>query len=324
MCHFEESWLTNNQFRPSIWLRYVDDTFSLFDSKDTASRFLDFLNSRHPNIKFTMELEENREIPFLDVFIKRDHNTFSTTIHHKKTFTGLYTKWDSFTPRKYKVNLIRTLTYRCLRICSKSTLLQSALSDLTNSLLQNGYSRGVINCNVNDLLHKHKDKPSQPTLTVSKKDVTLVLPYLGLHSDVITRRLKSCVNKFYGFVNLRVVFQNTRRIKSFFPYKDRFNRSQKSKIVYKASCWDCDAFYIGKTKRRLHDRKTEHFKALTQIDHASAVAEHSISTGHNIKWDHFEILPSGQCDLQCKIKETLLIRDLKSALNENVGTLFFL
>ena len=60
--------------------------------------------------------------------------------------------------------------------------------------------------------------------------------------------------------------------------------------------------------------------ALTQIGHASAVAEHSISTGHNIKWDHFEILASGQCDLQCKIKETLLIRDLKPALNENVGS----
>ena len=154
---------------------------------------------------------------------------------------------------------------------------------------------------------------------VPKKDVTLVLSYLGLHSDAITRRLKSCVNKFYGFVNLRVVsFQNTCRIKSFFPYKDRFNRSQKSKIVYKASCWDCGAFYIGKTKRRSHDRKTGHFKALTQIGHASAVAEHSISTGHNIKLGHFEILASGQCDLQCKIKETLLIRDLKPALNENV------
>ena len=44
------------------------------------------------------------------------------------------------------------------------------------------------------------------------------------------------------------------------------------------------------------------------------------SIGHNIKWDHFEILASGQCDLQCKIKETLLIRDLKPALNENVGS----
>ena len=159
----------------------------------------------------------------------------------------------------------------------------------------------------NDVLHKHKDKPSQPTHTVPKKDVIFVLPYLGLYSDAITRRLKSCVNKFYGFVNLGVVFQYTRRINSFFPYKDRFNRSQKSKI----------AFYIGKTKIRLHDRKTEHFKALTQIGHASAVAEHSISTGHNIKWDHFEILASGQCDLQCKIKETLLIRDLKPALNDS-------
>ena len=118
---------------------------------------------------------------------------------------------------------------------------------------------------------------------VPKKDVILVLPYLGLHSDAITRRLKSCVNKFYGFVNLRVVSQNTCRIKSFFPCKDRFNRSQKSNIVYKASCWDCDAFNIGKTKR-LHDRKTEHLKALTQNGHASAVTKHSISTGHNIKW----------------------------------------
>ena len=39
--------------------------------------------------------------------------------------------------------------------------------------------------------------------------------------------LCACVYKFYSFVNLRVVFQNTRRIKSFFPYKDRFNRPQK-------------------------------------------------------------------------------------------------
>ena len=72
---------------------------------------------------------------------------------------------------------------------------------MLSNLLQNGYPRVVINYNVNDVLRKHKDKPSTPTLTVPKKDVILVLPYLGLHSDAITRRLKSCVNKFYGFVN---------------------------------------------------------------------------------------------------------------------------
>ena len=26
-------------------------------------------------------------------------------------------------------------------------------------------------------------------------------------------------------------------------------------VVYKASCWDCQDFYIGKTKRTLHDKK---------------------------------------------------------------------
>ena len=35
---------------------------------------------------------------------------------------------------------------------------------------------------------------------------------------------------------LRVIFNNTCRIKSFFPYKDRINRSQRSKVVYRANC----------------------------------------------------------------------------------------
>ena len=44
------------------------------------------------------------------------------------------------------------------------------------------------------------------------------------------------------------------------------------------------------------------------------------STGHNIKFDHFEILTTGRSDIHCKIKETLLIKDLKPALNENVDS----
>ena len=73
----------------------------------------------------------------------------------------------------------------------------------------------------------------------------LVLPYLGVQSKIV----KTCINKFYGCIDLRVIFQSARRIKSFFPYKDLINRSQMSKVVYKASCWDCQDFYIGKTKR---------------------------------------------------------------------------
>ena len=54
-----------------------------------------------------------------------------------------------------------------------------------------------------------------------------------------------------------------------------------------------NGYYVGKTKRRKHDRKTEHFKALSQGCRASALADHVTSTGHNFKWDHFDILATG-------------------------------
>ena len=119
-------------------------------------------------------------------------------------------------------------------------------------------------------------------------------------------------------VNLEVIFLNTRRIKSFVPYKDRLNRSQRSKFVYKASFLDCDDFYIGKTKHRLQDRKAEHFEALSEREHTSDIADHIMTTGNNIKWDHFEILASGKTDYHCKINETLFTQELNPTSNANL------
>ena len=78
-------------------------------------------------------------------------------------------------------------------------------------------------------------------------------------------------------------------------------------------------FTLVKNKRRLPDR-TEHFKSLTKNDHSSAIADHITATGHNIKWDHFEILASGKTDYHCKIKETLFIHDLKPAFNVKISS----
>ena len=90
-------------------------------------------------------------------------------------------------------------------------------------------------------------------------------------------------------------------IKSFFPYKDRIDRSQKSRIIYRANCWDCDGFYIGKTKN-------EHFKALAKNDSTSAIADRK-TTGHDIKWDHFDILAKGKTDYRYKIKRPDLFKN---------------
>ena len=81
---------------------------------------------------------------------------------------------------------------------------------------------------------------------VPTKDVIILLPWLGLQSNKISNRLKSCIYQFYPCVNLKIVFQNTCRIKPFFPCKDRLNRSQRSKVIYKACFWDCND---GKTEK---------------------------------------------------------------------------
>ena len=235
-------------------------------------------------------------------FLSRNQNNpFMTSIYRKKTFTGLYTKWDSFTPRKYKINLIHSLTYISLLpslfICLLTTICPQ---DLPKLLLQNGYPQGIINYHINDVLNKNRHQHSNPLSTVPKEYIIL-LPCLGLQGNQVAKRLKSCVHKLYSCVKLKITFQNTRRIKPFFPYKDRINRSQQSRIIYRGNCWDCNCFYIGKTKRRLHDRKTEHFKALAKSESTSAIADHDKATRHNIKWDHFDILGKGKTDYHCKI-----------------------
>ena len=88
-------------------------------------------------------------------------------------------------------------------------LLQSAQNDLKKFLLQNGYPQGAITYNVNDVLNRNKNKPTNPVVAVPKKDIIILFPYLDLHSDQVGKRLKSCVYKFYSCINLKIIFQNT-------------------------------------------------------------------------------------------------------------------
>lgn len=78
---------------------------------------------------------------------------------------------------------------------------KSAVQDLRNLLLKNGYPQGIITYNVNGVLNGHKKEARHPCSDSSLKNVVILLPYLGLHSNQITKRLKSCVYNFYSFVS---------------------------------------------------------------------------------------------------------------------------
>ena len=93
LVYYEHKWLDNCplQFRPKFYRRYVDDIFVLFESKDHVKKFLSYMNSHHPNIKFTCEKEQNNSMPFLDISITRTDRGFKTSDSHKPTFVGFCT-----------------------------------------------------------------------------------------------------------------------------------------------------------------------------------------------------------------------------------------
>ena len=55
-------------------LRYVDDIVAVFDDEQDPLYFSNFLNNRHPNIKFTIEKQINHFSVFLDLFISGINN----------------------------------------------------------------------------------------------------------------------------------------------------------------------------------------------------------------------------------------------------------
>ena len=62
----ESKWLNEyNLNKPKFYLRYVDDILAAFDYEHNSLNFLNFLNNRHPNIKFTIEKQNNHSSLFL-------------------------------------------------------------------------------------------------------------------------------------------------------------------------------------------------------------------------------------------------------------------
>ena len=84
--------------------------------------------------------------------------------------------------------------------------------DLKRLLLQTGYPQGTINFNHVNINDVH----------------FILLPNIGLHSYHITKDLKCYDDRFYYFVNVKVIFPNNRRMKIFLSIQ---GPSQPSTII---------------------------------------------------------------------------------------------
>ena len=146
MGHHEKLWLKNfNGSTILFYCWYVDDAFCLFHSEHNTTKFFDYINSRHLNIRFTMEKQVNHKLPFLDVLIdNHDPSSSLTRIYRKKTFTGLLTNYFSFTSYSYKVGLIKTLVDRAYKINNTWLGCHEDINKLTDILKKNLFPAHLI------------------------------------------------------------------------------------------------------------------------------------------------------------------------------------
>ena len=248
---YQEAKLFNIAKRLLVYFQYVDDTFAIFNKEEDCNTFFIQLNSLHPSLCFTYEKESNHSLPFLDVLVERHDSEFLTSVYRKPTFTGQYLRWNSFSPQKWKINLIGTLLHRTIMICSKSKLDQE-LGKICSILLENDYPKRAINL---AFKRKLQQLNSNPVHTVKKCPVHLHIPWIENVSMKFEKQITSAVKRCFFSIEPCVIF-NTRQL---FPAikKDMLPSHHHSNVIYQFLC-HCDSRYVGRTSQRLEERIKQH------------------------------------------------------------------
>ena len=323
MSQFEKKWIDDCSLvsRPTYYRRYVDDIFVLFNDKHHLQQFLEYLNSRHPNISFTHESEVNNTLAFLDINVTRNENILETSVFRKKTFTGVYTNFSSCIPTQYKRGLIMTLLFRFYSTCSSCKLFHFEVIKLKAFLILNNYPLKLIDKCISLFLDKIHNKEE---IKKEEQDVlTLTLPFLGKMSNKLKSDIKKPIYENIPSYKLNIVFSSRRRIGNFFQFKDKIPLDLQSHLVYKIACDKCNLIYYGLTERHTKVRYYDHMgvsiftgKTIKGVD--TAMKKHCHDENHSINKESFTIIAREENSFHLKIKESLLIKRDKPTLNNNI------
>ena len=139
--------------------------------------------------------------------------------------------------------------------------------------------------------------------TVPKKDMMIVVPYLGKLVLQIGTRFNRVIKSKLTHCSFQIVYHGKCKLINFFTLKDKSPIFLHSGIVYKFKCGSCNATYYGRTKSHFKVRMCEHLgvSSLTGIkvkgDNDSD-KEHHLFCNHSSGFDHIFILASNSNDFK--------------------------
>jgi len=317
MRDLEDNVLNSLNVQPIFYYQYVDDILLSTHDSEVHSVLKKF-NSYHHRLRFTMESEVNRSINFLDLTLQIKNNTIVTDWFHKSTFSGRYLSFFSNHPISHKIGTIYGLVDHAINL-SHPSFYEKNLRNCIEILLDNGYPLDLIFDKINLRLkklfvHRKNDAidPMVADSNVEKK--IIVLPYVQPLSESISAN----IDKSKANIGFRCLNKLSRFIK---VHKDVDHTSCKNNVIYKIACNNCDATYVGQTKRQLRTRVREH-KSNIKSDPSkhSVISEHIVKFNHSFDWDNVKILDRESKFYKRITSEMIHIKEQKTGLNLNSDT----
>ncbi|XP_011882019.1 PREDICTED: uncharacterized protein LOC105569853 [Vollenhovia emeryi] len=296
------------EFEVNTYYRYVDDVFTIIPN-NKIDDILKVFNSYHPRLKFTHEIEKDCKINFLDVSVIRRNNTLVTNWFRKATFSGRYINYFSNHPHKYMTNIINNLTDRAVLLSDDSfhdANLKLVKEILTNNCFPTHVIDKHIKCRLKQLRNQ-KDNQTKETPFDPRQVVTI--PYIKHLSDNISRTFKNC--------GIQTIFTVPKKLNNIIKKgKDRLPNKKQTELIYKINCVDCDACYIGQTKRHLDTRIKEHLSDIKKHDNDhSVVSKHRTTLGHEFQWSDSQILHKERNLRKREVAEMFFIKRHSSTIN---------
>ena len=307
----EERALKTITQRPSMWIRYVDDTFVIWPhGDDELERFHQHLNQQNQSIKFTIEEEKDNQLPFLDVLVRRDGNHLRTTVYRKPTHTDRYINFNSHHHSRVLRGTIQCLRDRALNVCD-TTSRAAELKHLHDVFAMNGYPKKLTR---RTLKQRPGRKPEQEEDETPDKEgkKQLFIPYIKGVSEKIERICHP--------LGVQVICKSRNNLRqSLMKVKSTRPDELKKGVVYEVPCADCECVYIGETGRSLEMRLKEHRYAVKTKDSRNGIAVHADTHNHEVDWQAAKVLMFEEHLTKRKVLESLHINKQTNTTNLDNG-----
>ena len=163
----------------------------------------------------------------------------------------------------------------------------------------------------------------ETTLTVEKKTLILVLPYLVSISLQTRIKLKESLKNILNCCKVQIVSKNKTRLDKNFNFKDWIPKDLTSGVVYKFQYELCNESSYGECVRHLNISIGEHIgiSLLTKKQFKptnNSADDHLLLCNHSASYDNFSMLTHEKKNILLKLKESLLIMRNELSLNRNI------